>query len=166
MKIVLSDVGNIGELERSTPELEFASTIWTDMTSHIVVGIVFCTVPIDVPLILSPQGIYPAVIVIVVHSQKSYIDDTTTALASLPRFKTNDASPTIPHFDWDNHERTIPDVHLVYSSGDAILGSPSNKDATVSQSTMVDEHQRTYPDYEEAPYSGGTRRMLSPEPAF
>ncbi|VDC03908.1 unnamed protein product [Peniophora sp. CBMAI 1063] len=52
---VIDDSGPVASLEESTPRLAFANSIWTYMTSHIV-------------------GIYPALVVILVNSQKSYID--------------------------------------------------------------------------------------------
>ncbi|KIP02169.1 hypothetical protein PHLGIDRAFT_130883 [Phlebiopsis gigantea 11061_1 CR5-6] len=55
LEAVVSDSGNVGELEESTPGLAFASTVWTFMTSHIM-------------------GIYPVIIVILVHLQRSYIE--------------------------------------------------------------------------------------------
>ncbi|EPS93963.1 hypothetical protein FOMPIDRAFT_1135145 [Fomitopsis schrenkii] len=63
LEAVITDTGNIGNLESSTPQLAFASQIWTYMTSHIL-------------------GIYPVVVVILVHSQKSYIEDTTIVAAA------------------------------------------------------------------------------------
>ncbi|VDB86988.1 unnamed protein product [Peniophora sp. CBMAI 1063] len=60
LSAVVDDVGNVPDLETSTPQLAFASTIWTYMTSHIL-------------------GIYPVLVVILVHSQKSYIDGVTNS---------------------------------------------------------------------------------------
>lgn len=39
LEAVVTDSGNVGELESSTPGLAFASTVWTYMTSHILVGV-------------------------------------------------------------------------------------------------------------------------------
>jgi len=63
LKIVIGDSGNINELEDKTFSLEFSNTIWVYMTSHIL-------------------GIYPAVIVIIVAKQKSYIESATNSLGS------------------------------------------------------------------------------------
>lgn len=52
------------------------------MTSHILVSAhVTCQ---STPLILRNQGIYPVIIVILVHSQKSYIDTTAAYSGSHP----------------------------------------------------------------------------------
>ena len=59
LSAVIDERGSVAALENSTPGLQFGSTIWTYMTSHIL-------------------GIYPLVIVILVHSQKSYIDNSTS----------------------------------------------------------------------------------------
>ncbi|KIP02164.1 hypothetical protein PHLGIDRAFT_20512 [Phlebiopsis gigantea 11061_1 CR5-6] len=56
---VVTDIGHVRELEHSTPGLDFASQVWTYMTSHIL-------------------GIYPLVILILVHSERSYIENTNT----------------------------------------------------------------------------------------
>ena len=37
LEAVVTDTGNISALEDSTPQLAFASQIWTYMTSHILV---------------------------------------------------------------------------------------------------------------------------------
>jgi len=58
LSAVIDDSGNIGQLENSTPLFQWSTTIWTYMTSHIL-------------------GIYPVVIVLLVTSQKSYIESAT-----------------------------------------------------------------------------------------
>ncbi|EJF61537.1 hypothetical protein BD309DRAFT_931103 [Dichomitus squalens] len=60
LSAVIDEAGNVPTLETSTPQLAFASTVWTYMTSHIL-------------------GIYPVVIVILVYMQKSYINASTSA---------------------------------------------------------------------------------------
>ncbi|KZV70613.1 hypothetical protein PENSPDRAFT_685327 [Peniophora sp. CONT] len=60
LSAVIDDAGDIPDLEESTPNLQFASTVWTYMTSHIL-------------------GIYPVIVVILVHSQRSYIESVTTS---------------------------------------------------------------------------------------
>lgn len=42
IEAVVSDTGNVSRAESSTPQLVFAITIWTYMTSHILVHIVLC----------------------------------------------------------------------------------------------------------------------------
>lgn len=61
------------------------------------------------------QGIYPVLIVLLVHSQKSYIDDATETLASLPRFRTNDGSPRSVRFYWNTV--TQPEAERTMSEG-------------------------------------------------
>ncbi|KIP09011.1 hypothetical protein PHLGIDRAFT_350665 [Phlebiopsis gigantea 11061_1 CR5-6] len=75
LEAVVEDSGNIGQLEESTVGLEFASTIWTYMTSHIL-------------------GIYPALIVILVHSQRSYIETVTTLTAHSIPSRGSQAAPS------------------------------------------------------------------------
>ena len=77
LSAVIGDSGNVNELETSTPELAFASYLWTYMTSHILVRRAtdhfrFCHLLIDMS-----QGMYPLIVVILVHSQKSYIEEAT-----------------------------------------------------------------------------------------
>ncbi|VDB96765.1 unnamed protein product [Peniophora sp. CBMAI 1063] len=54
LSAVVSDSGDLTSRETSTPQLAFAYTVWAFMTSHIL-------------------GIYPALIVVLVHTQRSYI---------------------------------------------------------------------------------------------
>ncbi|VDB99127.1 unnamed protein product [Peniophora sp. CBMAI 1063] len=63
LSAVVDDAGNVPNLEESTLQLQFASTVWTYMTSHIL-------------------GIYPVIVVILVHSQRSYIESVTTTTAA------------------------------------------------------------------------------------
>ena len=70
---VINDSGPIARAELSTPDLAFANAVWTYMTSHIVVHPYFT---IMISPTQTPQGIYPALVVIMVNSQKSYIDGT------------------------------------------------------------------------------------------
>ncbi|KAI0034242.1 hypothetical protein K488DRAFT_84216 [Vararia minispora EC-137] len=58
LEIFISSLGNLTQLEDATPSLALASTIHTYTTSHIV-------------------GIYPTIVVILVHYHKSYIEATT-----------------------------------------------------------------------------------------
>ena len=41
LKFVVGDIGNVGELEQSTPQLEFANQIWTYMSSHLLVHLLY-----------------------------------------------------------------------------------------------------------------------------
>ena len=89
LSAVIGDSGDVGELETSTKGLAFASDVWTYMTSHILVR------PSLAPLSVIPlpksmlQGIYPLVIVILVHTQKSYIDETTATVVPSYGHSTN-----------------------------------------------------------------------------
>ncbi|KIP02129.1 hypothetical protein PHLGIDRAFT_309382 [Phlebiopsis gigantea 11061_1 CR5-6] len=58
LQAVISDSGAIPALEHSTVGLTFAGTIWTYNMSHVM-------------------AIYPAIVVILVHSERSYIDNAT-----------------------------------------------------------------------------------------
>ncbi|KAI0033006.1 hypothetical protein K488DRAFT_16078, partial [Vararia minispora EC-137] len=59
LEVFISSLGDITQRQAATPSLAFASTVYIYASSHIV-------------------GIYPTIIVILVHYQKSYIDTTTT----------------------------------------------------------------------------------------
>ena len=61
---MVSDIGDMPSRETSTPQLAFASNIWTFMTSHIL-------------------GIYPALVVILVHTQRSYISPDDRSLSTI-----------------------------------------------------------------------------------
>ncbi|KZV62969.1 hypothetical protein PENSPDRAFT_228827 [Peniophora sp. CONT] len=64
LSAVVADIGDLPSRETSTPQLAFASNIWTYMTSHIL-------------------GIYPALIVILVHTQRSYISGNDFTLSTI-----------------------------------------------------------------------------------
>ncbi|KAI0717645.1 hypothetical protein C8Q72DRAFT_789561 [Fomitopsis betulina] len=122
---VVSDTRNISRLENSTPQLVFTITIWTYMTSHIL-------------------GIYPVLIVLLVHCQKSYIDDTTETLASLPRFATNHESPTRPRFYWNSRSQAQLTLPEGLHSRDAEGAPPPKFSMTLSEgSTTVFSAERT-----------------------
>jgi len=82
LESVVGDTGDIHELEESTLPLQFASIVWTYMTSHIL-------------------GIYPTVIVILVASQKSYIETSIDESGNTPSVDQMSfaVSRTI---DWEN----------------------------------------------------------------
>ncbi|KAH9923647.1 uncharacterized protein B0H18DRAFT_458561 [Fomitopsis serialis] len=118
LEAVVTDSGNVGELETSTPQLAFASTVWTYMTSHIL-------------------GIYPVVIVILVHSHKSYIDDTTTTVATASSGTISYGSPTSSGTYWGSR-RTLPKVQrhqTVAVELDALDSTPKHGMRTVSEGT-------------------------------
>lgn len=80
LQAVISDSGNIPTLEHSTSSLTFSGTIWVYNQSHIVVS-TLCCLPMQV--FHSPrQGIYPAMVVILVHSERSYIENVTIEIRS------------------------------------------------------------------------------------
>ncbi|KAH9923648.1 purine nucleoside permease-domain-containing protein [Fomitopsis serialis] len=115
LEAVVTDSGDVAQLEASTPQLAFASEIWTYMTSHIL-------------------GIYPVVIVILVHSHKSYIDDTTTTLATAPSGATNDSSPTSSWPFWGSLPKTLRhQTHAVEL--DALNSPPEHAIRTISERT-------------------------------
>ncbi|KZV63927.1 hypothetical protein PENSPDRAFT_757585 [Peniophora sp. CONT] len=87
LSAVVDDAGNVPNLETSTPQLVFASTIWTYMTSHIL-------------------GMYPVIVVILVHSRKSYIEGATnsagsgTVYSQSPRVHSESRSAPSSRSDW------------------------------------------------------------------
>ena len=80
LEAVVTDSGNVGELESSTPGLAFASDVWTYMTSHILVT--------SLPLLpscilnsllllghLSRHHCHPRTLTKIVHRVYDYNDD-------------------------------------------------------------------------------------------
>ena len=80
LELVISDSVDVAQLEASTPALTIASAVWTYMTSHILVNNFRCRSQKLPKANILHQGIYPVVIVILVHSQRSYIDTATVAV--------------------------------------------------------------------------------------
>ncbi|VDC05842.1 unnamed protein product [Peniophora sp. CBMAI 1063] len=101
--VLLDDVGDVPSLETSTPALVFSTEIWTYTTSEII-------------------GIYPVIIVLLVHSQRSYIDDVVMStigiipthsiikFAAPPSNKDGAAVTSVRHEGRDSHVLHI-DVH-------------------------------------------------------
>lgn len=141
---VVSDTRNISRLENSTPQLVFTITIWTYMTSHILVRVLLCILSSSHTRCCVIQGIYPVLIVLLVHCQKSYIDDTTETLASLPRFATNHESPTRPRFYWNSRSQAQLTLPEGLHSRDAEGAPPPKFSMTLSEgSTTVFSAERT-----------------------
>ncbi|KAH9841697.1 uncharacterized protein C8Q71DRAFT_344369 [Rhodofomes roseus] len=132
LEAVVTDSGDIGELEGSTPQLAFASTVWTYMTSHIL-------------------GIYPVVIVILVHSHKSYIDDTTTTVAIATPGTASYSSPASSRAYWGSR-RTLPKTHQAHAVElDALDSPPVAKHAirTISEGTASAADLTFSPEFKE-----------------
>ncbi len=103
LESVVTDSGNVGNLETATPSLAFATDIWTYMTSHILVRTPIIRLATISDLRVFPQGIYPVVIVILVHSQKSYIETATTAVV-LPTSSSGFTSSSTTRRNWDTSQ--------------------------------------------------------------
>lgn len=97
---MISDTGNIGELEYRTPGLALASTVWTFMTSHILVSSFEPFRSLITYIIL--QGIYPVLIIILVHLERSFIKHNSTPSSTPPRpdFVNN-------RWAWNNNRRPV-----------------------------------------------------------
>ncbi|KZV70601.1 hypothetical protein PENSPDRAFT_752404 [Peniophora sp. CONT] len=87
LQVVISSTRTVNDLELSTPRLQFATNVWTYMTNHIM-------------------GVYPVIVVILVRSQRSYIENVASTNASLSTHLSES------HSFSERHSKSLPSHRL------------------------------------------------------
>ncbi|KZV70602.1 hypothetical protein PENSPDRAFT_752405 [Peniophora sp. CONT] len=99
LQYLISSTVTVSALELSTPQLQFAANIWTYMTNHIM-------------------GAYPVVVVILVRSQRSYIDDAMNSLGLIP--------PGSSEYKYSGHHSKSLPTHRLDNGTSTVETSYSN----------------------------------------
>ena len=121
LSAVVNDSGDLPSRENSTPQLTFASNVWTYMTSHIV-------------------GIYPAAIVIIVNTQRSYIPPSDFTLTTIYVSSTSESGDLEAGDDGPQANRTERDSGSRAAIG-TVYDIPAHELCKVHQSRSTFEDQ-------------------------